>query len=464
LTFIVVILQHPGVAAYAFLPQASWLAKIRDKELPMDRFVITGGQPLKGTITASGNKNAALKLLPACLLTDEAIILHNIPNIQDVRNTILIMQDLGVEVEELAPGSFRIHAQNINKTELDRTLAGHTRASIVFAGPMLARMGEVTLPFPGGDVIGGRPLDTHLQALTALGAVVESKQIGEFHMHTAGLHGAGYLLLAEASVTATENAVMAAVLAKGETIIDNAASEPHVRDLCNFLNSLGAQIEGIGTNRLQISGVERLSGGEFRIGADFMEVGSFIGATAITGGEVRIKDADPQNLGMVRIVYERLGVHWLDDGRDIVIPASQPLCIKTAVGGRVPQIKPLPWPGFPPDLMSIAVVIATQASGSVLLHDWMYESRFFFVDNLVFMGARIVLCDPHRVLVQGSSKLYASPHGVPSPDIRAGMAMVLAALCAEGTTVINNVGQIDRGYERIDQKLQSLGAIMERSD
>jgi UDP-N-acetylglucosamine 1-carboxyvinyltransferase len=429
----------------------------------MDKFVITGGQPLKGTITASGNKNAALKLLPACLLTDEPVVLRNIPNIEDVRNTILILRDLGVEVTRLGPGSYRVHAENVRKTELDSMLAGRTRASFVFAGPMLGRMGEVTLPLPGGDVIGGRPLDTHIQALRALGVEVDSSQVGDFHMAADGLHGAGYLLLAEASVTATENAIMAAVLAKGETIIDNAASEPHVRDLCNFLNSLGAQISGIGTNRLMINGVDRLSGGEFRIGADFMEVGSFIGATAVTGGEVRIKEADPQNLGMVRIVYEKLGVHWLDDGNDIVIPAAQPMRIDSAVGGRVPQIKPMPWPGFPPDLMSIAVVLATQASGSILLHDWMYESRFFFVDNLVFMGARIVLCDPHRVLVQGSSKLYASPHGVPSPDIRAGMALVLAALCAEGTSIIHNIHQIDRGYEKIDLKLQALGGQIERS-
>jgi UDP-N-acetylglucosamine 1-carboxyvinyltransferase len=429
----------------------------------MDKFVITGGVPLTGVITASGNKNAALKLLPACLLTDEPVVLHNIPNIQDVRSTILILQDLGVEVTELGPGSFRVHAQNVDKTELDPVLAGRTRASIVFAGPMLARMGRITLPLPGGDVIGGRPLDTHVQALSSLGVEVETSRVGKFDMHVDDLHGAGYLLLAEASVTATENAVMAAVLAKGETIIDNAASEPHVRDLCQFLNSLEAQIEGIGTNRLQINGVERLSGGEYRIGADFMEIGSFIGATAITGGEVRIKNADPQNLGMVRIVYEKLGVHWLDEGNDIVIPGGQPMCIESAVGGRVPQIKPMPWPGFPPDLMSIAVVLATQSAGSVLLHDWMYESRFFFVDNLVFMGARIVLCDPHRVLVQGASKLYASAHGVPSPDIRAGMAMVLAALCAEGTSVIHNIQQIDRGYEMIDLKLQSLGAQIERS-
>jgi UDP-N-acetylglucosamine 1-carboxyvinyltransferase len=276
------------------------------------------------------------------------------------------------------------------------------------------------------------------------------------------MRGAGYILLAEASVTATENTIMAAVLAEGETVIDNAASEPHVKDLCEFLNQMGAKISGAGTNRIIIQGVEKLEGTEFRIGADFMEVGSFIGATAVTGGEIRIKNADPQNLGMIRLVYEKLGVTWQDDGSDIIVTADQSMKIQPALGGRIPAIKPMPWPGFPPDLMSIAVVIATQAEGSILLHDWMYESRFFFVDNLVFMGARIVLCDPHRVIIEGRSDLYASPHGVPSPDIRAGMAMVLAGLCAHGQTTIHNIHQIDRGYERIDEKLQALGAVIER--
>ncbi|NCF65614.1 MAG: UDP-N-acetylglucosamine 1-carboxyvinyltransferase [Chloroflexi bacterium] len=429
----------------------------------MSKFLITGGNPLHGPITASGNKNAALKLLPACLLTDQAVVLHNIPNIQDVQNTILILRDLGVEVTDLGSGSWRVHAQNVNKTELDSLLASRTRASFVFAGPMLGRLKQVQLPVPGGDVIGGRPLDTHVQAFRCLGVQVEYERRGLFDMRATELRGAD-MLLAEASVTATENTIMAAVLAKGVTVINNAASEPHVRDLCDFLNQLGAYIEGGGTNRLIIRGVEQLKGGEFTIGADFMEVGSFIGATAVTGGEVRIKNADPKNLGMMRLVYEKLGVHWLDDGDDIVVPASQPMRIESAVGGRVPQIKPMPWPGFPPDLMSIAVVIATQSIGSILLHDWMYESRFFFIDNLVFMGARIVLCDPHRVLVQGPSRLYASPHGVPSPDIRAGMSMVLAALCAEGTSTIHNIQQIDRGYENIESKLQALGAQIERVD
>ena len=428
----------------------------------MERFIIEGGHKLSGTVKVSGNKNAALKLLPACLLTDQPVVLHNIPHIQDVIFTLDLLVDLGVEVTDLGDGSWRIHAANVAKTELDSTLASKIRASFVFSGPMLARMGQVTLPLPGGDVIGGRPLDTHITALEALGTAVEMKERGLFHMNADGLHGAGYLLLPEASVTATENTVMAAALAKGETVIDNAACEPHARDLCNFLNSLGAQITGIGSNRLTIQGVEQLGGGEFRIGSDFMEVGSFIGAAAVTGSEIRIQNAQPKNLGMIRIVYEKLGVHWLDDGDDIIVPAKQSMKIKPALGGRIPEIKPMPWPGFPPDLMSIAVVIATQSEGSVLLHDWMYESRFFFVDNLTFMGARIVLCDPHRVMILGGNQLNASPHGVPSPDIRAGMALVLAALCAKGQSTINNIQQIDRGYEQIERKLQGLGARIKR--
>ncbi|HID50790.1 MAG TPA: UDP-N-acetylglucosamine 1-carboxyvinyltransferase [Anaerolineae bacterium] len=428
----------------------------------MGKFIIEGGRPLNGTITASGNKNAALKLLPACLLTDEPVILHNIPDIQDVRSTLVILRDLGAEVTDLGGGSWRIHAQNITKTEIPPELASRTRASFVFSGPMLARLGQVTLPLPGGDVIGGRPLDTHIQALEALGVSVEMKTRGMFEMNADPLRGGGYVLSAEASVTATENSVMAAVLAKGETIIDNAASEPHVRDLCQFLNQLGAKIEGMGTNRLRIQGVDRLHGGEYRIGADFMEVGSFIGAAVVTGGEIRIQNADPQDLAMIRLVYKKLGVQWEVEGNDILVPADQSMTIEPALGGRILEIKPMPWPGFPPDLMSIALMIATQGEGSVLLHDWMYESRFFFVDNLAFMGARLVLCDPHRVLVQGGNGLHANPHGVPSPDIRAGVAMVLAALCAKGTSTIHNIQQIDRGYERIDEKLRSLGAQIER--
>lgn len=430
----------------------------------MTQLTIEGGHKLRGEITASGNKNAALKLLPACLLTDEPVVLHNIPDIADVHSAIEILVDLGVEVARVGPGTWRIHAAKVSKTEIRFDLASRFRASFVFSGPMLARMGRITLPGPGGDVIGGRPLDTNVQGLEALGAQVELDHQGTFDMRAQTLHGAGYLLQPEASVTATENTVMAAALARGETIIDNAAREPHTQDLCHFLNSLGAQIEGIGTSRLAVQGVDRLRGGEYTIGSDFMEVGSFIGAAAVTGGEIRIRNADPHNLGMIGQVYQRLGVCWFKEGNDIIVPGEQSMDVVPALGGRIPEIKPHPWPGFPPDLMSIAVVMASQASGSVLMHDWMYESRFFFVDKLVFMGARIVLCDPHRVLVQGPSPLYANPHGVTSPDIRAGMAMVLAALCAQGTSTIHNIQQIDRGYERIDVKLQRLGANIQRME
>jgi UDP-N-acetylglucosamine 1-carboxyvinyltransferase len=430
----------------------------------MSKFVIEGGHSLQGTITASGNKNAAIKLLPACLLTDQPVTLHNIPDIADVRVAIDVLRDLGVAVESAGPGSWRVHAENVAKTSISPELAGQTRASFVFSGPMLARLGAVSLPLPGGDVIGGRPLDTHVQGLKALGVELDGRGDGTFTMRAPRLHGAGYLLQAEASVTATENTLMAAVLARGETVIDNAASEPHVQDLARFLVQLGAQIDGIGTNRLRILGVERLRGGEYAIESDFMEVGSFIGAAAVTGGSLRIRNASPQNLRMIRLVYNRLGVDWEVDGEDVVVPSEQRLTIEPTLSGRVLEIKPMPWPGFPPDLMSIAVVIATRSEGSVLLHDWMYESRFFFVDKLAFMGARIVLCDPHRVLVQGRSRLVANPAGVTSPDIRAGMAMVLAALCADGTTTIHNIHQIDRGYERIDAKLAALGAHIQRAD
>ncbi|UCG26203.1 MAG: UDP-N-acetylglucosamine 1-carboxyvinyltransferase [Chloroflexota bacterium] len=430
----------------------------------MSQLIIEGGHRLQGTITASGNKNAALKLIPACLMTEEPVILHNIPDIDDVQTALAIMRDLGAEIASLGPGSWRIHAAEIDKTEIDGQLASRIRASFVFSGPLLARLGQVTLPGPGGDVIGGRPLDTNVQGLEALGVQVSLNHDGTFDMQSEFLRGAGYLLQAEASVTATENTLMAAVLAKGQTIIDNAAREPHTEDLCRFLNQLGAKIEGLGTSRLMIQGVDRLGGGEYTIGADYMEVGSFIGAAALTGGEIIIRKAEPANLGMIGQVYRRLGVCWQNEGEDILVPANQSLEIAPALGGRIPEIKPHPWPGFPPDLMSIAVVIASQAAGSVLLHDWMYESRFFFVDKLIFMGARIVLCDPHRVLVQGPSPLYANPQGVTSPDIRAGMAMILAALCARGTSTIHNAQQVERGYEAIEQKLQSLGANIRREN
>ncbi|MBZ0303262.1 MAG: UDP-N-acetylglucosamine 1-carboxyvinyltransferase [Anaerolineae bacterium] len=425
----------------------------------MQQFVIDGGYPLSGEIRASGNKNAALKMLPACLLTTEPVVLHNVPDIGDVRVTIDLMRQLGVEVTWQGPATVRVHAREVRHSALDADLATKIRASVVFAGPLLGRTGLVELPLPGGDSIGERRLDTHLAAFRKLGAQMDFDG-RVLRIQADGLTGAN-ILLPEASVTATENALMAAVLAKGTTVVRNAASEPHVQNLCAMLTALGADIEGIGSNQLTIQGVNRLHGGEARIGADFMEVGSFIGAAVVTGGELLIREADPQYLDMIALVFERLGVQWEVRGEDIFVPARQELAIVPDLGGRIPVIKAQPWPGFPPDLMSIALVVATRSAGAVLFHDWMYESRFFFTDNLTRMGARITLCDPHRVLVQGPTVFSGAAH-ISSPDIRAGMAVLLAALAAKGQTRISNIQQIDRGYERVEEKLIALGAHIER--
>lgn len=425
----------------------------------MDQFVIQGGMPLNGTITASGNKNAALKLLPACLLTDEPVTLHNVPDIADVRTMIELIRSLGVEIVNKGGGTLHIHAKDIDTSVINRELASQIRASIVLAGPLLARVGYLELPPPGGDVIGRRRVDTHTIAMKALGAEVDFDT--QFVFKANKLVGAD-ILLDEASVTATENTIMAAVLAKGTTIIRNAASEPHVQDLCNFLNTLGAQIEGVGSNVLTIQGVDKLHGGEFRVGADYIEVGSFIGAAAVTHGRVRIKQAAPEHLYMIQLVFNRLGVHWEVDGEDIIVPEYQPLKVVPDLGDQIPEIKAQPWPAFPSDLLSIALVVATQAEGTVLFHEWMYENRFFFVDKLIYMGARAVLCDPHRCIIQGRSQLHGEKDRITSPDIRAGMSLLLAALCAEGTTIIRNVAQIDRGYENVEGKLRELGAKIQR--
>ena len=423
-----------------------------------EQFVIEGNHHLSGDVTVSGNKNAALKMLPACLLTDEPVVLSNVPDIADVHVTLNLLRSLGAEVGVLEDHRVRVHAKAISETVLNRELCQRTRASIVFAGPMLARVGTLELFPPGGDVIGRRRLDTHILALEKLGASITFN--GSFKMTTAGLHGAD-ILLDEASVTATENTLMAAVLAAGTTIIRNAASEPHVQNLCHMLNGMGAQIDGIGTNCLIIQGVERLHGGEFRVEADYMEVISFVGAAAVTGGEMRIRQADPQYLTMAALIFKKLGVTWGVDGNDLIVPRGQPLVIERAVGNQIPAIKAQPWPAFPSDLMSIALVVATQSAGTVLFHEWMYDSRFFFTDKLVSMGARIFLCDPHRAVVHGPTVLHAVAN-IGSPDIRAGMSLLLAALCARGTTTIRNIGQIDRGYERVEEKLSGLGAHIRR--
>jgi UDP-N-acetylglucosamine 1-carboxyvinyltransferase len=423
----------------------------------MEQFVIEGGIPLNGSVVPSGNKNAALPILAATLLTDQPVTLHNLPNIGDVRTMMTLLEDLGATVQRHDAHSVTIHAARLQSTCPDPKLFSQIRGSLTLLGPMLARAGQVEITLPGGDRIGRRRIDTHLLALEALGA--ETKFNDLFKMTTTGLRGAA-IWLDEASVTGTENAVMAACLAQGETTIRNAASEPHVQELCHLLNGMGAQIEGIGSNVLTIQGRECLHGGEWTIGPDFMEVGSFIGLAAVTGGEIRIKNAAPKHLGMIRMVFERLGVHIQVEGDDILVPADQPLAIVDDLGGAVPKIDDAPWPGFPTDLLSIALLVATQAQGTVLIHEKMFDSRLYFVDRLIAMGARIIVCDPHRAVVVGPSPLHGET--LHSPDIRAGMALLLAALCASGQSVIQNINQIDRGYERIEVKMQALGARIER--
>ena len=428
----------------------------------MDQFIIQGGLPLSGEVTPSGNKNAALPLLASCLLTDEPVILHNVPEIRDVQAMRSLLENLGVRFEESGNDhTWRIHAAEVCPADLDPALTSRIRASIMLAGPMMARTGELVLPPPGGDVIGRRRVDTHILALEALGArVVYDRSQHVFKFQARQLEGAN-ILLDESSVTATENAVMAAVTARGTTILRNAASEPHVQELCHFLNQLGGEIENIGSNTLHIHGVPHLHGGEFTIGPDYLEVVSFIGAAVVTHSEVRIRDAGPQYLDMTAQVFSRLGVEWQVEGdKDIIVPAQQSLTIIPDLGNAIPEIKTNVWPAFPTDLVSLAITVATQANGSILFHDWMYPSRMYFTDKLVSMGAHIVLCDPHRCIVQGPTQLFGE--NVESPDIRAGVALVLAALAARGESVIRNIGQIDRGYERIDEKLRKLGAKIDR--
>jgi len=426
----------------------------------MDRFIIQGGVPLHGEVTPSGNKNAALPLLAACVLTEKPVILHNVPQIRDVLNMRDLLESLGLKFDTIGKRSWRIDASDIRPADLDPDHCRKIRASILLAGPMLTRAGGMILPPPGGDVIGRRRVDTHILAFKALGADAEYDRIERVFRFTAKQLIGNKILLDEASVTATENAIMAAVLAKGTTILHNAASEPHVQELCEFLNLLGAEIKHIGSNTLKIEGVSELGGGEFTIGPDYLEVVSYIGAAVVTKGSIRIRNAGPQYLDMVRLVFSRLGVGWDVDGQDILVPSKQELTIQPDLGNVIPQIKVNIWPAFPTDLMSIAIVVATQAEGSVLFHDWMYEGRMYFTDKLIGMGAQIVLCDPHRCIIQGPSQLIGEK--VESPDIRAGLALVLAALSAEGKSVIRNVSQIDRGYERIEENLRALGAQIVR--
>ncbi len=428
----------------------------------MQRFVIEGGHRLAGTFTPSGNKNAALPLLAAVLLTDERLVLHNLPNIGDVRTKLELLAEMNVRVEQLAPNSYALTAQHMDPTTPNPALCRKIRTSVLLAGPALARAGAITLPRPGGDVIGRRRLDTHFLALQALGATIEVTP-SQYILRADKLRGAD-IFLDEMSVTGTEQAVLAAVLAEGHTTIGNAASEPHVQDVCHCLNAMGARISGIGTNVLEIEGVPRLHAADYTIGPDFMEVGSLIGLAVVTQSEIRIAGARPRDHRMVRITFGKMGVTWQDDGDDIVIPAEQELAVRDDVHGAIPKIDSAPWPGFPADLISTAVVVATQVRGTLLIHEKLFESRLFFVDRLIGMGARIVLCDPHRAVVVGPAQLYGEPEGLPSPDIRAGMALVTAALCAKGRSQIFNIQQIDRGYERIEERLASLGARIERRE
>lgn len=429
-----------------------------------DFFIIEGGRPLQGEVRVAGNKNAALPMLAACLLTDETVTLNNVPRIGDVSILLELLKHLGVRVLGNGGSSVTLQADRVDSQRLSPELCQKVRASILLAGPLLGRAGKVELPPPGGDVIGRRRIDTHLLAFEHMGAHVDVNpanhliRIQSSDPH--GLHPAD-VLLDEASVTATENALMAAATIEGMTIIRNAASEPHVQNLCHMLCGMGAHIEGIGSNCLIVHGATRLHGGAFTIYPDLIEVGSFLGLGAVTPGEMRIKDVNPTDLRMVLYVFqERLGVNCWLDGNDLVIGDQQDLRVAADVGGAVPKIDDGPWPHFPADLLSVALVVATQAQGTVLIHEKMFESRLFFVDKLITMGARIILCDPHRAVVVGPSRLYGQ--SLSSPDIRAGMALVMAALAAEGGSAIANVNQIDRGYERLEEKLLSLGAAIER--
>jgi UDP-N-acetylglucosamine 1-carboxyvinyltransferase len=423
----------------------------------MEEFKIEGGIPLRGEMTPSGNKNAALPLLAACILTEESVVLRNIPQIRDVLDMRRLIESLGVQFEDLEPNTWRITAKSVRPADLDPDLCRRIRASILLAGPVTARCGNLRLPPPGGDVIGRRRLDTHILALQALGAEVTYDRIFDFR--SSGLKGAE-LLLDEASVTATENIIMAAVTAQGVTTIHNAASEPHVQELCNFLNSLGAKIRDIGSNTLHVTGVPELHGGEFTIGPDYLEVISFAGAAAVTGGEIRIRKAGVKYLEMISQAFRRIGMEWQVEEDDIIVAPNHPLVVVPDLDGAIPEIKTNVWPAYPTDLISVAITVATQASGSVLFHDWMYSGRMYFTDKLVSMGARIILCDPYRCLVQGPTPLYNEK--LESPDIRAGMALLLAALAAKGKSTIRNISQIDRGYENVEGKLRSLGANIQR--
>ncbi len=425
----------------------------------MDTFVIEGGYPLSGTLAPAGNKNAALPVLAASLLTEEDVVLRNIPRIRDVEAMLELLAALGVKVEWREESVVCLNARNVHRTDIDPDLSSRIRASFLAAGPLLARFGEVHMPPPGGDVIGRRRLDPHLDAFRALGAGVEAHR-SYLLSAPSGLKPCDFFM-DEPSVMATENALMAAALTPGATVIHNAASEPSVQDLARLLLQMGARVEGIGTNVLIVHGRAALGGADYAIGPDYIEIASFIALAAVTGGELRITDVSPGDLRMTKLVFERLGCRIDYDGDDVLVPPEQRLLVRDDDGDAVSKIEDGPWPAFPADLTSIALALATQSEGMVLIFEKMFENRLFFVDKLVTMGARVILCDPHRAVVSGPSRLHGER--VESPDIRAGMAMLIAALCAEGTSEIGNISQIDRGYERIDERLRALGARIERT-
>ncbi|HTU14225.1 MAG TPA: UDP-N-acetylglucosamine 1-carboxyvinyltransferase [Solirubrobacterales bacterium] len=425
----------------------------------MEKFVIQGGVPLSGEITAAGNKNAALPILAACLLTEEEVVIANVPRIRDTEAQIALLAKLGVEVEWVEDNTVRLCAKNVTDTTLDEQLSSAIRASFLLAGPLLARFGEVHMPPPGGDFIGRRRLDAHLDAFRELGARVSNQRWIELNAPPGGLRAAE-IFMDEPSVMGTENALMAAALTPGETTILNAASEPHVQDLARLLVKMGAPISGIGSNVMVVTGKDKLGGAEHTVTPDHIEIASFMALAAATGGELRIHEIEPADLIMIRRQFRRLGFQSVVEGTDVIVPPSQNLVVQPDEGGAIPKIEDGPWPAFPADLTSIALALATQADGEILIFEKMFENRLFFVDKLVAMGARITLCDPHRAIVSGKSPLHGER--VDSPDIRAGMAMLIAALAAEGTSEIGNIRQIDRGYENIEARLKSLGAHIER--
>jgi UDP-N-acetylglucosamine 1-carboxyvinyltransferase len=426
----------------------------------MEKFVIEGGVPLSGTVVPAGNKNAALPLLAACLLTAEPVVLHNVPQIRDTEALLVLLEALGVKVERSDGNTLRLQADAIRTTEVDADLAERIRASVLVGGPLLARFGSALLPPPGGDVIGRRRLDPHLDAFRALGAHVDLDVDIRLTAPDGGLQACDFFM-DEPSVMGTENALMAAALTPGSTIIRNAASEPHVQDLARMLTRMGAAIEGIGSNVMHVHGLEKLGGCEHAVSPDHIEIGSFMALAGVTGGELRIAGIVPDDLRMIRLAFSRLGLRSELDGDDVVlVPGGQKLVVARDAGDYQTKIEDGPWPAFPADLTSIVVALATQAEGSVLIFEKMFENRLFFVDKLISMGAEITICDPHRAIVIGPRRLRGQR--VSSPDIRAGMAMLIAALCAQGETEIHNIREIDRGYERIDERLRALGARVER--